>query len=62
MPLTALDRETAEDWRRRIDAEMKVLGMEEKPQVSKSHWAVPPFYIYGKKDLELVNSQNKQYE
>lgn len=37
-----------------LDAEMKVLGMEEKPQQPKSHWAVPPFYIYLKKDLELV--------
>ena len=37
-----------------LDSEMKVLGMEEKPQVPKSHWAVPPFYIYLKKDLGLV--------
>ena len=37
-----------------LDANDKVLGMEEKPQVPKSHWAVPPFYIYLKKDLELV--------
>lgn len=37
-----------------LDEQMKVLGMEEKPQVPKSHWAVPPFYIYLKKDLELV--------
>jgi len=37
-----------------LDAQMKVLGMEEKPQEPKSHWAVPPFYIYMKKDLELV--------
>ena len=37
-----------------LNAEMKVLGMEEKPQVPKSHWAVPPFYIYKKKDLDLV--------
>ena len=37
-----------------LDGEMKVLGMEEKPQVPKSHWAVPPFYIYLQKDLELV--------
>ena len=29
-----------------LDSEMKVLGMEEKPQAPKSHWAVPPFYIY----------------
>jgi glucose-1-phosphate thymidylyltransferase len=37
-----------------LDDDNKVLGMEEKPQVPKSHWAVPPFYIYLKKDLELV--------
>lgn len=37
-----------------LDAENKVLNMEEKPQQPKSHWAVPPFYIYLKKDLELV--------
>ena len=28
-----------------LDDTNKVLGMEEKPQVPKSHWAVPPFYI-----------------
>jgi glucose-1-phosphate thymidylyltransferase len=28
--------------------------MEEKPEVPKSTWAVPPFYVYLKKDLELV--------
>lgn len=37
-----------------LDAANKVLGMEEKPQQPKSHWAVPPFYIYLKKDLDLV--------
>ena len=37
-----------------LDASNRVLGMEEKPQVPKSHWAVPPFYIYQKKDLDLV--------
>ncbi|MBQ8593151.1 MAG: nucleotidyltransferase family protein [Bacteroidaceae bacterium] len=37
-----------------VDAEMRVLGMEEKPQVPKSHWAVPPFYIYLKHDLDWV--------
>lgn len=37
-----------------LDANNKVLGMEEKPQMPKSHWAVPPFYIYLKKDLDLV--------
>ena len=39
-----------------LDANNRVLGMEEKPQVPKSHWAVPPFYIYLKKDLDLVRN------
>lgn len=37
-----------------LDADNKVLNMEEKPQEPKSTWAVPPFYVYLKKDLELV--------
>jgi glucose-1-phosphate thymidylyltransferase len=37
-----------------VDDQMRVLNMEEKPLEPKSHWAVPPFYIYMKKDLELV--------
>lgn len=37
-----------------LDANNRVLNMEEKPQVPKSHWAVPPFYIYLKKDLDLI--------
>ena len=37
-----------------LDEDHRVLGMEEKPQLPKSHWAVPPFYIYLKKDLDLV--------
>ena len=37
-----------------VNDEWRVLNMEEKPLVPKSHWAVPPFYIYMKKDLELV--------
>ncbi len=37
-----------------LDGNNKVLNMEEKPLVPKSHWAVPPFYIYLKKDLDLV--------
>ena len=39
-----------------MDEENKVLNMEEKPQEPKSHWAVPPFYIYLKKDLDLVRN------
>ena len=37
-----------------LDDNGKVLNMEEKPQEPKSTWAVPPFYIYLKKDLDLV--------
>ena len=37
-----------------LDEQNRVLNMEEKPQQPKSHWAVPPFYIYRKEDLELV--------
>lgn len=37
-----------------VDEQMRVLNMEEKPQEPKSHWAVPPFYIYKKHDLPLV--------
>lgn len=37
-----------------VDDNMRVLNMEEKPQAPKSHWAVPPFYIYKQKDLDLV--------
>lgn len=37
-----------------LDENRKVLNMEEKPQEPKSTWAVPPFYIYQKKDLDLV--------
>ena len=35
-----------------LDDSDKVLNLEEKPQESKSHWAIPPFYIYLKKDLD----------
>lgn len=37
-----------------VDDQWKVLEMAEKPEVPKTHWAVPPFYIYLKKDLSLV--------
>ena len=37
-----------------VDENWKVLNMEEKPQEPKSHWAVPPFYVYLRKDLDLV--------
>ena len=37
-----------------LDENNRVLEMAEKPQQPKTHWAVPPFYIYLKKDLNLV--------
>ena len=37
-----------------LDENNRVLGMEEKPEHPKFHWAVPPFYIYRKDDLDLV--------
>ena len=37
-----------------LDEQLRVLNMEEKPLDPKSHWAVPPFYIYRKEDLDLV--------
>ena len=37
-----------------LDNNNKVLNMEEKPENPKSHWAVPPFYIYKKHDLDLI--------
>ena len=30
--------------------------MEEKPSEPKSNWAIPPFYIYSKEDLYLLNN------
>lgn len=37
-----------------VDGNWRVLSMEEKPQEPKSHWAVPPFYIYAREDLDLI--------
>ena len=37
-----------------LDESDKVLNMEEKPVAPKSHWAVPPFYIYLQHDLDLI--------
>ncbi len=38
-----------------IDADDKILSMEEKPAEPKSHWCCPPFYYYKKDDLKLVS-------
>lgn len=37
-----------------IDAEDRVLSMEEKPAQPRSHWCCPPFYYYTKADARLV--------
>ena len=39
-----------------LDEDYRVFEMAEKPAEPKSTWAVPPFYIYLKKDLDLVRS------
>ncbi len=37
-----------------FDKNNKVTLMEEKPKEPKSHWAVPPFYIYDNRDFTLI--------
>ena len=37
-----------------LDENNKVVNMEEKPEHPKSHWAVPPFYIYKKHDIDII--------
>jgi len=39
-----------------VDAEGRILSMEEKPAEPKAHWCCPPFYIYRKEDLPLVSA------
>lgn len=41
----------------KLDDNNKVTDFEEKPQEPKSHYGVPPFYIYRKSTIELI----KQY-
>ena len=38
-----------------VDSEGRILSMEEKPAQPKSHWCCPPFYIYKREDLKLVD-------
>lgn len=37
-----------------LDNNNRVMEMAEKPEVPKTHHAVPPFYIYLRKDFELI--------
>ena len=37
-----------------LDDDNRVLNMEEKPQEPKSTWAVPPFYIYKRENIDMI--------
>ncbi|MFC0877028.1 sugar phosphate nucleotidyltransferase [Saccharicrinis sp. FJH2] len=38
------------------DNDFKVIKLHEKPKNPPSHWAVPPFYVYMKKDFPLIKT------
>lgn len=38
----------------KINSEELITNMEEKPNMPKSNWAIPPFYIYKKNDLKMI--------
>ena len=37
-----------------VDAQDRILSMEEKPAAPKSHWCCPPFYIYSREDARRI--------
>lgn len=37
-----------------VDAEGRIVAMEEKPAEPRSHWCTPPFYVYRREDVPLV--------
>ena len=37
-----------------IDADDRIISMEEKPAEPKSHWCCPPFYFYTKADAQRI--------
>ena len=37
-----------------LDAQRRMISMEEKPPQPKSHWAVPPFYLFAAGDVGLI--------
>ena len=43
-----------------IDENERVTLMEEKPEMPKSNWAVPPFYYYTKEDALLIKEAIKE--
>ncbi len=38
------------------DESMRVVRMAEKPEYPETSWAVPPFYLYAKRDLPLIKA------
>lgn len=43
-----------------VDDDDRIISMEEKPAEPKSHWGVPPFYIYKASDVPLVKKGIEQ--
>ncbi len=43
-----------------VDADDRILSLEEKPEAPKSHWATPPFYFYTRADAHLVRKGIEQ--
>ena len=39
-----------------VDADDRILEMEEKPAQPKSHWCTPPFYIFRAEDVPLIKT------
>lgn len=37
-----------------VDENSLVIEMEEKPKIPKSNWAIPPFYLYKREDLQKI--------
>lgn len=37
-----------------VSEDAKIISMEEKPREPKSNWAIPPFYIYKREDLQVI--------
>lgn len=44
----------------KTDPEGKVISMEEKPEIPKSNWVAPPFYLFKKEDLPLIKQAVKE--
>lgn len=45
-----------------ILCENRVIGFKEKPSISISNYAVPPFYIFNKEDIKVIQDLKGKYE